>query len=139
MKYLKIFIAILYLVFGGIISFAWPVLNYRNILLFNFPFLPQIVFIATLISFFIYLVRIKDSYLYWSIFFLALTVNYGIIIVFNISNKIYDYILWGTDKSSWFGEFIPHIFVWIFSAIVIIGFTFLYLYFKCRFRFKPAG
>ena len=136
MKYLKIFIAILYLVFGGIISFAWPVLAYSNILLFNRYLLPQAFFLAILIGFFIYLLRIKDNDLYWSIFFLSLTINYAIIIIFNISNKIYKYIIWDKDGLPWFNEFFPYIFIWILSAVSIIGFILLHFYFKSRYRNK---
>ncbi len=136
MKYLKIFIAILYLVTATIISFAWPVLNYKNILLFNIYFFPQAIFIATLIGFFIYLIRIKDDNLYWSIFFLSLTISYAIIIVFNISDKIYNYIVWDKESLSWVYKFLPYIFVWIISFIAIIGFILLHFYFKSRYRKK---
>ena len=136
MKYLKIFISILYLVIGSLISFINPILAYRNILLFDFPLLPQIFFIATLIGFFIYLVRIKDNSLYWSIFFLALTVNYCIIIIFSISNKINDYFLLDANKSHLNKAFIPYIITWIFIIIITIGFSLLHLYFKNKYRKK---
>ena len=137
MKYLRIFISILYLIIGAVISFLWPILDFRgNIIVLNLYGIPQAVFLATIIGFFVYLIRIKDNNLYWSILFLSLTINYAIFIVFNISNKIYEYIVWDKTKLPWFDEFLPYIIIWIISFIALIGLILLHFYFKSRYRKK---
>ena len=100
---------------------------------------PAIVWLATL-GFFIYMLLAKDDMKYWSIFFLAITTNLGLILLFDIPKRIVAYLDWKNSKDSDMGFLYnittARIFGWIFTLIIVIGFICLYFYFRSKYKSK---
>ena len=123
MKYGRIFIAILYFVIFSIIASIAYRFAYLNASIDNYYLQHISIFIPTLI-FFIYLLRIKNNNLYWSILFLAISVNTAIIIILNIISRIMLKEIYPIDISK--------IFVWVFGIACVIGF--ITLYFRSKYK-----
>ena len=148
MKYLRIFIAILFLFISAFIPliyqprFTYKVIELANSLLTHYLlfYFPIIIIYISAIIFFIYLLKVKDNNLYWSLLFLALAADFGFAFLFDIPNRIIEYLRWRNDPERDLGlKFLyeittARIFGWIFTFIILTGFIFLFFYFRSKFR-----